>query len=92
MRLSGKTGEVSEFEMHMSRLKVEADQTGQIKEMLRQVHQVDKDLRVTLVRNSDSFDLIYEEMPNFDRIDACQVEIKLGHRENVQEKTSQWVK
>lgn len=105
MRLSGRTGKVFEFEMHLMRLKATPSERELIEKMLQDVctekyrdQAQDQDLRITLIRRQttiffDSFDLIFEEMKtSMIEMESCQVEIRLGHRSNVQEKNSQWVK
>lgn len=92
MRLSSKTGQIFELESHLKRVKANEEECEEIKEMLKGLGLPKKtDLRVTLIRSLNEFELIYEEMPNLG-IESCQVEIRQAKRENVQEKNSKWVK
>lgn len=90
MRLSSKTGQIFELESHLKRVKANEEECKEIKEMLKGLPKK-TDLRVTLIRSLNEFELIYEEMPNLG-IKSCQVEIRQAKRDNVQEKNSQWVK
>lgn len=86
MRSSG--GKVLELEMHLDRVKADAQEKQKIKKMLKGL----ADGRITLVRGGISgFELIYEEMPKI-TMESCQVEIRKAMRQNVQEKNSQWIK
>lgn len=94
MRQSGASGQVFELEMHLKRVKADAEESGKIKHMLSDLNRISgkKDLRITLIRSETSgFELIYEDMPKL-VIENCQVEIRVAKRESVQEKNSQWVK
>ena len=102
MRLVGRTGKVFALDMHLERIR--ADQvdretiTRMIQELADQnIESGSKDLRITLIRGSeggrDAIELIYEEMLTTLQLQkSCQVEIRIGARHNVQEKSSQWVK
>lgn len=93
MRMN-QNGVIYEIEMHLQRVKADHFEAQIILKRLNELNKrIPKDLRVILIRNSDSnsFSLIYEEMPTME-LDSCQVEIKLAHRNNVNEKNSRWVK
>ena len=84
---------VIELEMHLERVKATEPEKQTIKEMLKKLQSDhgNKDLRITLIRQAEGFEMIWEEMPRIE-IESCQVEIRKAQRHNVQEKNSQWIK
>ena len=93
MRMN-RNGIVFDLERHLERVKADHCDVPRILGWLNELNKkISKDLRITLIRvsNSHSFCLIFEEMPTIN-ITSCKVEIKLAHRDNVNEKNSQWVK
>lgn len=93
MRMN-QNGIVFDLERHLERVKADHFDVPRILGRLNELNkQIRNDLRVTLIRisNSNSFCLIYEEMPTMN-LTSCKIEIKLAHRDNVNEKNSQWVK
>lgn len=87
------SGSVLELEMHLDRVGAMGGEREEIKSLLEELHRIQpRDLRITLIRTQkNGFQLIYEDMPKMD-LKSCQVEVRLAHRQNVQEKNSQWVK
>ena len=96
MRMVGRNGSIPEFEMHLNRIKTKSmEERAKIAAALQKLHkEYPIDLRVTLMKKlkSERIEILAEEMPVAEIDKTCQVEIRKGHRENVTEKSSKWMK